>query len=1195
MAQPVWQTPAGSLGVIPESVFYQQTMYAYDPDGGDVYYRLIAGTLPEGIQCSATGLIAGVPLAVASLQGVPTPVNQDVTNKFVLRAYTEKTVNGVEVIDRIADRTFSLTITGNDVPEFITPAGSLGTFYDSDQIDIQIDYTNNDPGDLSIIRLVSGELPGGLTVSETGLISGYIAPTPNVDAPAGYDITAIYTEPYDFVVSSINKNFQFTLEVSDGKSSNLRTFTMFVYDRAALTADNTDITADNTFITADETPTRAPFLLNATPSNLGTYRSDNYYAYQFRGYDYDQNTLKYAISVNEGAGFAPGITLDQNSGWYYGFIPDQGTTEVTYSFNITVYESGTITNTVTVTNTTAGTNRITCNSTVDLSVGTPLVFLGTTFGGIATNTVYYVLSIPSLTQFTVGISPTTSVSVPLLTASGSCTADEVVCSQPYPFSLTITGNIDAEVAWLTNSNLGTIVNGQTSTLRVEATNRGGRELSYRLKSGAFNELPQGLQLLPSGEIAGRVSFNTFAVDLGATTFDRSQSTVTRTSETTFDSSFTFTVNAYAEDTGQLLYKVKSVNVVDGGTGYSAINTPTIVFNTPVGASAVAAEVGTVTVLSGEIISVDLSEQGSGYTSTATITITQGYGGSDAILEPVMAVTGTRDVVSVFKTFTLRLFREYNKPYQNLLVQAMPPPNDRALVESLLSNEEIFIPEYIYRPDDPNFGKATKIMYQHAFGLAPETIDTYVESLYLNHYWKNLVLGQIETAQALDADGNVLYEVVYSKIQDNLVNSAGESVSKIVSLPYAITDPADGSTQISTVYPNSLVNMRDQVIDVVGQISQTLPQWMTSKQTNGRVLGFTPAWVLCYTQPGRSAQIAYYLQQQFGEQLNKVDFKVDRYILDRTLSRNWDTETQSWTPTASLTTFDRYSSPDQVFIGYVDIATNLPFADVNFKTQAYIAALGGLDGQITQLNGKTLIFAQQENYAGYPTTDAAWQKYTVVYDSGGYAPETSGTGFDASTTVPGGYDVNCTATTTGSNRITCTSTVTMNVGDPIWFSGTTFGGIQSVNSSGVTEVYYVLNIVNGTQFTVAATASSTTAVTLSSAAGTMTANFGNQRMAIWTINVDPATTLVTLTLNTKTAESEYVQVREGLNFAGSQLYYTTSPPAGLTRVTWLALPESSSTETTFDFGSMAFEVPLDMYDTSDSYDKYLVFPRTNILV
>jgi len=98
-------------------------------------------------------------------------------------------------------------------------------------------------------------------------------------------------------------------------------------------------------------------------------------------------------------------------------------------------------------------------------------------------------------------------------------------------------------------------------------------------------------------------------------------------------------------------------------------------------------------------------------------------------------------------------------------------------------------------------------------------------------------------------------------------------------------------------------MRDQVIDVVGQISTKLPLWMTSKQTNGRVLGFTPAWVMCYTKPGRSAQIAYYVQTQFTGNLNAVDFKVDRYILDTTLSRNWDTVTQNWTPEPSLTTFD----------------------------------------------------------------------------------------------------------------------------------------------------------------------------------------------------------------------------------------------------------------------------------------------------
>ena len=153
-------------------------------------------------------------------------------------------------------------------------------------------------------------------------------------------------------------------------------------------------------------------------------------------------------------------------------------------------------------------------------------------------------------------------------------------------------------------------------------------------------------------------------------------------------------------------------------------------------------------------------------------------------------------------------------------------------------------------------------------------STYVSSLYLNHYWKNLVLGEIKTAQALDANGNVVYEVVYSQIVDNLVNNQDQSVGKIVNLPYEITLPDDTTTQ--QVYPNSLDNMRDQVIDVVGQISNNVPMplWMTSKQTNGTVLGYTPAWVLAYTLPNHSNEIAYYFGQLFEGNLNTIDFKVE---------------------------------------------------------------------------------------------------------------------------------------------------------------------------------------------------------------------------------------------------------------------------------------------------------------------------------
>ena len=253
MAQPVWISKAGLLGVIPEGVFYQNTMLvtvdalpvsptctattagtnvitctsttgiyagltvmfegavfggvdsfvryfvldvvnatqfrikttdasttpvALATSSGtmstvfrqDIYYILAAGQLPPGIQCAANGLIVGVPQALASLQGVPFQVSRNVVSKFVIRAYTELADGSV---DRIKDRTFELVVTGNNVPDFATPAGSIGTFYDSDRVDFQFEIVGTDPGDTNIVTLVSGELPGGLVISPEGLLSGY--------------------------------------------------------------------------------------------------------------------------------------------------------------------------------------------------------------------------------------------------------------------------------------------------------------------------------------------------------------------------------------------------------------------------------------------------------------------------------------------------------------------------------------------------------------------------------------------------------------------------------------------------------------------------------------------------------------------------------------------------------------------------------------------------------------------------------------------------------------------------------------------------------------------------------------------------------------------------------------------------------------------------------------------------------------
>jgi hypothetical protein len=759
MAQPVWITPAGSLGTIPEGVFYQTPLQAFEPELNEtVYFEVIAGQLPAGIQVASTGLLAGVPQAIASVQGVPTEVSGDITSKFAVRAYTRTTVNGITVINRLADRTFSLTVTGQDTPEFLTPAGSLGDYFDGTQIsDLQIEYTDTDPADSVVVRLVAGLLPPGLTITATGLISGFLQPNAVIEATAGYarDGQGYDEYPFDFATQSSSTNYEFTLEVTDGKASNIRNFSIFVYSQNTMTADNTDITADNTFITADVTPVRTPILLN-TPGDIGTVRNDNFFAYKFNGLDLDGDPISYSITAESMAGLPPGLTLDPGTGYWYGYIPNLGLTDRDYEVGIRVFK----------------------------------------------------------------------------------TNNPTVISAYYYFSLNVIGALDTEVTWLTDSDLGIIVNGSTSTLYVEAVNRGGKELLYQLQSGSTSSLPQGLQLLESGEIAGRVSFDTFAVDSGETTFDVSTNDLSISGEdtaTTFDLKYTFTVNAYSAD----------------------------------------------------------------------------------------------GLISVFKTFSVTVDREYNEPYENLYVQAMPPQQDRSLISSLIQNSEIFPPALIYRYNDPNFGVAKNVVYNHAFGLTASTIADYYSSLYENHYWKTLILGSIETAQALDDDGNVLYEVVYSRIIDNLLNDQGESVSKEVLLSYPINE--GDSTEINTVYPNSLINMRDQVIDVVGQIANILPRWMISKQANGRVLGFTPAWVIAYCKPGKGNQVQYNIREQFGTQLNKIDFEVDRYELDRLLTKNWDPIADStvgaWIPTPAATTFDiepHYQLPERndssfVFDGGIDYA------------------------------------------------------------------------------------------------------------------------------------------------------------------------------------------------------------------------------------------------------------------------------------
>jgi hypothetical protein len=320
-----------------------------------------------------------------------------------------------------------------------------------------------------------------------------------------------------------------------------------------------------------------------------------------------------------------------------------------------------------------------------------------------------------------------------------------------------------------------------------------------------------------------------------------------------------------------------------------------------------------------------------------------------------------------QTFTLSVYQEFNNPTDILYIKCTPSISDRNLLTTLLDSNTLIPPNYLYRSDDPFFGKATSVIYEHAYGINASGIDEYLAAITKNHYWRQITLGEIKTAIARNnMTGEILYEVVYSEVYDNLVNynkmdryqiesqsniinPQGVSVSKEIYWPKPIplflgpwydsetdiftswNNTPDGKALftsrtpgfVRTVYPNSLPNMRQQVVDELGQTEnyEILPLWMTSQQRSGSTLGFTPAWVIAYCKPGlttlpdgTSVSYAQYIQYQIknnwttisGKQqtLNTINFKIDRFSVNKSATYNYDNylSTPAWTsfPSAAPT-------------------------------------------------------------------------------------------------------------------------------------------------------------------------------------------------------------------------------------------------------------------------------------------------------
>lgn len=277
---------------------------------------------------------------------------------------------------------------------------------------------------------------------------------------------------------------------------------------------------------------------------------------------------------------------------------------------------------------------------------------------------------------------------------------------------------------------------------------------------------------------------------------------------------------------------------------------------------------------------------------------------------VTVSSNTHFLLDATREFTLTIEQRFEKPVETIYFKAAPNLEGRKIINSLLKNENLIPNKILYRPNDSNFGKATTVRINHQYGIVASNLVEYLQAIPNNHYKQKFTFGELKTAVARDSNGNVIYEVVYSQLIDPAVNEKGESIPMSIAWPQDIglrygdwydsrTDKFTSSelahTSFSPGYvkllnPVSLENMRKEIeSNMTYDYDQSLlPKWMTSQQLDGNTLGLTSAWVICHTLPGYSEKVKDTINSYWGHYLSEIDFEIDRFIVDRKMTYNWNT-------------------------------------------------------------------------------------------------------------------------------------------------------------------------------------------------------------------------------------------------------------------------------------------------------------------
>jgi len=790
-----WITPAGSLGIITERVSLEIPLTATSTQG-TVTYKILAGHLPRGLRLDG-GVIKGSPVEVVTFT----------ENRFVVRAS-----DGID----LEDRTFTLSVDGSDIPQWVTKEGFLNVgpnnaYYvlDNAYVDFQLEAEDNDviAGDVLEYYLSAsgGELPPGLILSKTGRIYGYTDPIFSVDysnnpngaydnsaydvmpldkmeaRPNGFD-TFLYDEPtYDYSDVSrtprrLSRFYTFIVVVSDGRNEVRRLFRIYVVTEEFLKADNSIVQVDTNVFQASSSSNRNP--LWVTESYLGRHRANNYltiFLEVYRAPGIAGSLVYFLNPVNpdgSASEFPPGMDLDQVTGEVAGKVPYQRA--VTKSFTFTVRAVNFLSDLLSVSYNVRGD----WSSTVTYAIN---------------DAVNYENSVWICIKESRNKAPAES---PDYWISSVATSDKT-------FTIDLIGEIESAIVWVTDSDLGSIKANTPSTITVYAESlRVGKQTVYELYSGM---LPPGLSLLSTGDIEGKVKqfadnngpgLTRFYDNLPGPTF----TTTFDNYNTTFDKVFEFEIKA--RDTADFAESIKKFR---------------------------------------------LAVTGENNTTFANLYL-KAFQAKSKRLDWFNFITDA----SIFKSDEIYRYGDVNFGVQTEI--------KILLFAGIETNHAV---NYVQAMSRNHYNKRIRFgNVKSAVAKDPITQEVLYEVIY------------VDIVDSLEKNGKSISQTV--QLPDN-INSPVLVSYDAIRIDSDIPLVSDRDHQ--RLFPNSIKNMRKR-IQATGTFDRTfLPLWMRSIQSNATVEpGYVKALPLCFAKPGKAEGIMSRIKLNSFD-FKTIDFEADRYLID----------------------------------------------------------------------------------------------------------------------------------------------------------------------------------------------------------------------------------------------------------------------------------------------------------------------------